>query len=499
MNALLQKVYGSRWNPTFQSGVLAVFFLGVALFSGIALLVFYRVSEPYISLRAIQASPFTYWLRSLHRYSSDAAVAAVIVHVLKMMYQARAFGARARAWLSGIILTALMILIGVTGLVMVWDSLGQRMAMAGIRLIEWLPLFSEPPRRMFADETNLGTAFFFTLMFLHVGLPLAFAFLLWFHTSRLARAVFLPERAVCALWGAVLLVIAILVPAPLGAAADLSRIPSEVPLDLWYAFWLPLEEWGGGVTTVLVLGGAMLLLAAYPLRAKTKPMPQPSTVDEKLCDGCTQCFQDCPYDAISMVPRSFYDDGRHSKLVARVDPDLCVSCGICAGSCKPMGVGPPQRNGRDQMKSMEKTLSEKPLNEELVVLACATGCGLSPKFRALDGVRVIPTGCSGALHTSVMELVLRRGAIGVMVISCPSRDCTNREGPKWLEQRVYHDREAELMARVDRRRVRLAEASRADVGRAVDESLKFYRELKALEAPVPPEEMELKCVPPTDS
>lgn len=496
MNALLQKIYGTRWNPSYQSGVLAVFFLAVSLFSGIALIFFYRVSEPYGSVEAIQAGPF-YWLRGLHRYSSDAAVVAVILHVLKMMMQGRAFGPRARAWVSGIVLTALMIFIGVTGLVMVWDNLGQRVAMAGIRFIDWLPLFSEPPQRIFSDQANLGTPFFFTLMFLHMGLPLALAFLLWFHTARLARAVYVPERSVCALWGAVLLLISIVIPAPLGPAADLSRIPAEVPLDIWYAFWLPLEEHAGRLMAALILGGGMILMAFYPMRGKLQPTPLPSIVDEKLCDGCTQCFQDCPYDAISMVPRSFYNDGRHSELVAKVDPDFCVSCGICAGSCKPMGVGPPQRNGRDQLKAMEKTLSENPLRNELVVLACATGCGLSDKFRGLEGIRMIPTACSGSLHTSVMELVLRRGALGVMVISCPNRDCTNREGPKWLEQRVYHDREAELMARVDRDRVRLAEASRAEIGHAVLQSLGFYQELLKLEEPVPPEEMELKCVPPS--
>ena len=33
-------------------------------------------------------------------------------------------------------------------------------------------------------------------------------------------------------------------------------------------------------------------------------------------------------------------------LIARVDPHLCVSCGICAGSCAPMGVGPDPESAR---------------------------------------------------------------------------------------------------------------------------------------------------------
>lgn len=500
MSAFLQKVYGTRWNPSFQSGVLAVFLIVLAVVSGLVLVVFYRVSDPYGSVAAMQANPLLSALRSFHRYSSDAAVLAVMVHVWKMFVSKRAFGPRARAWVSGVFLTILMIVIGVSGLVLVWDTQAQRLALSGVRLIELLPIFSEPPRRIFADQSQVGSAFFFIMVFFHMAMPLGLAFLLWFHTSRLARAVYLPEKAVCWLWTGVIFFVAIILPAPLDPKADLSRIPGTTHLDIWYSFWLPLEERLGASPAVLLGLASIALLSAYPLKRRQTEAPLPSVVDEKLCDGCTQCFQDCPYDAISMVSRSFYDDGRHSELVARVNPDLCVSCGICAGSCKPMGVGPPERTGRDQMKQMDAALKSDPLQgDELVVLACAAGCGLSQSFRGQAGVRLFPTPCSGSLHTSVIELMLRRGALGVMVLSCPERDCTNREGPKWLEQRVYHDREAELMARVDRRRVRLTQASRAEAVGAVSAACDFLEELRALEPPSKLEEVELVCVPPSDS
>ena len=49
--------------------------------------------------------------------------------------------------------------------------------------------------------------------------------------------------------------------------------------------------------------------------------------------------------------------GEHADLVARVDPQLCVSCGICAGSCAPMGVGPRGRIwiARDQLLIVLRT------------------------------------------------------------------------------------------------------------------------------------------------
>ena len=99
---------------------------------------------------------------------------------------------------------------------------------------------------------------------------------------------------------------------------------------------------------VWAAGGAVAaVLVAIPFltRPRAHRRPAPSVVSSRLCTSCEQCYVDCPYDAIRMVERS---DGRDG-LVARVNPGSCVSCGICAGSCAPMGVGPPGRTGRDQL------------------------------------------------------------------------------------------------------------------------------------------------------
>ena len=152
------------------------------------------------------------------------------------------------------------------------------------------------------------------------------------------------------------------------------------------------------------------------------------------------------------------EDGR-AGLVARVDTSLCVSCGICAGSCAPMVVGPPNRSGRDQLAQVKQFIArERPAAGDVVVIACANGAGGATSFERFDGAMVFPVQCAGSLHTSVVEYLVRAGAGGVMVASCPIGDCRNREGGKWLEQRLFHDREAELKSRVDRRRVRWIEA-----------------------------------------
>jgi hypothetical protein len=70
-----------------------------------------------------------------------------------------------------------------------------------------------------------------------------------------------------------------------------------------------------------------------------------------------------------------------------------------------------------------------------------------------------------------------------MLGGCPPRDCINREGPKWLHERVYNDREAELQPRVDRRRVRLATFARGDLAGSLAAFDAFAREIRLLAQP----------------
>src|SRR5690606_16943270 len=94
---------------------------------------------------------------------------------------------------------------------------------------------------------------------------------------------------------------------------------------------------------------------------------------------------------------------------------------------------------------------------QVVVVGCEWSA--ASVGRALNGAPFLPVPCTGNVHTSMIEHLLRGGAGGVLVAACPQWDCCGREGGKWLVQRMYHGREADLKARVDRRRVRIVEVS----------------------------------------
>jgi coenzyme F420-reducing hydrogenase delta subunit len=96
---------------------------------------------------------------------------------------------------------------------------------------------------------------------------------------------------------------------------------------------------------------------------------------------------------------------------------------------------------------------------------------------------------------------VRAGAGGVLVAACPLRDCWNREGARWLEERVYHDREAELKERVDRRRVRIAHGGPGERAQLHAELRRFQTEILALAAAPGEDEIDLLllCEPADDA
>ncbi len=450
------RVFTSQWNPLYKTGPLAMTFLVLTLLTGIYLFLLYKVSDPYGSVARLDATWFGGWMRSVHRYAADLTVVAVAVHALRMFLSGRSWGPRALAWISGLISLGVLLFCGWTGLVMAWDVQGQLVALEGARIADLLPIFSEPISRSFTQPEVIGRSFFFMNLFLHVALPLGIAALYWLHVSQVARAQFFPPRPLH--YGAIaaVLVLAIVVPVPLPPAADVLTVPVNVPLDLFYAFWLPLARSVSPLIHLLtwVVAGAILFSVPWWWRPKTHTI-EPSVVDEEHCTGCAQCYLDCPYDAISMIAGA--GQSSHSDAVARVDPEACTGCGICAGSCAPMVVGPAGRAGRDQLQVVKDFLSDAtPTGNEVVVVPCNYGLGES--WKSPEGAEFLrlSSGCSGSVHTSAIEYLLRSGVGGVMFLTCPERDCLYREGPRWLHERVHNDREAELRARVDKRRVRIA-------------------------------------------
>lgn len=478
VDAYVNRVFTSRYNPLYHSGAVTVALLGVLLVTGIYLLVFYRLSAPYDSVARIHGQVWAgRWIRGLHRFASDAALVAAGIHAFRMYAQRRTWGPRALAWISGIVLVGVLLVSGWTGYVLVWDTQAQLLAVQGARLLDVVPLFSEPISRSFTGEGDLPGGFFFVNLFAHIALPLSLAVLLWVHVARLSRPVLLPARVVTLAVVGALTAAAIVWPLPMAPVADLLGIPEGVPLDWFYSFWLPVSErlhpalvWG------LAAGVCGVLLAVpWLTRPRLSVLPAPAVVNERTCTGCEQCVRDCPYDAIEMEART---DGREG-LAARVKTDLCTSCGICIGSCPPMAIGPLGITGRDQLADVRAFLArERPTERDVVIVGCGWSAAGAEAERS--GAKLLTVPCIGAVHTSTVESLLRGGAGGVLVVGCPEHDGRTREGVTWAHQRLYDGRKADLKPRVDARRVRLVQATIGERARLHAAVLAFAEDIERL-------------------
>lgn len=471
LDRLFDRIYTSRYNPLYRTGTLASLCLLIALVTGVYLLFVYEIGRPYESVARMQQDPFLGRpIRALHRYASDLAVVAVVLHVVRLLVQGKTWGARALAWITGVLLAGAMFLSAMTGFVLVWDQFGQALAVAGAKILRLVPLFPEPPDRAFAGDRPMTAQFFFMNLFLHVAIPLGMVGFLWLHTSRLARAAWFPDRKVALGTIGGLVALAVVWPAPLPRAADLLTIPGRIEVDWFYAFWLPLVHASPLAGLAIAVGVAVaLLVVPWALAPRATARPAPAAADPDKCEGCEQCFRDCPYDAIEMVTGKYPD--RH-PLRAEVQDSLCVSCGLCAASCASLAIGPPGRTALHQLAAArELVASTADAASRTVLVACRNNGGLPDRLRrrfADDaGVGFFDVDCAGTVHPGTAAYLASRFG-GAVVIGCPPQNCVHREGATLADARLLMGQKPAVPGRLAPESIRVLHDSLGEWSRIAD-------------------------------
>lgn len=476
LDVLVSRVYGSHWNPLHQTGPLSVALMLVAILTGVVLLLEYRVGAPYESMLRIQSQTWGLrWVRSLHRYVSDLVMLTVALHALRMFVEGRSWGARVLAWVTGVLLLLAMLVIGWTGYVIVWDQHGRLLGAAGARLMDAVGVLAVPMRRIFNGAAPASASFMFLNLFVHMALPLGLALLLWVHTSRLARSRWIPDRPLLWWSTAAVTVIALVWPAPLGPEADGLTLGTLAEWDLFYTAWVPLSldvstGWAWGLTIVLVIGPLSVPLWWRPAAGRRG---EPSHHNPAACTGCGQCVADCPFEAIDMVPNT---TGRGTHLqIAAVDQSRCVSCGLCAGSCEQLAIGPPARDGHAQVQALRSLLTPADADSVAVV-----GCRRNDLSRALAlrlSAARLPVverevDCAGDIHALVIAQMTSRHR-AVIIVACPSHRCQAREGTVLGLARVLGGRDPALKHPVDADHVRYCVGDLSDLAAVTTEVRAF--------------------------
>jgi ferredoxin len=370
-------------------------------------------------------------------------------------------GKRFFAWITGVPLLWFIYMCGITGYWLVWDKLAQMIAVATTEWLDALPFFGQPIANNFLNSSTLSDRFFTLMVFMHIFAPLFMLLLMWIHIQRHSQAKVNPPRVLAIGTALTLLVLSLLYPATSQGPADLDAVPASVGLDWFYLYAYPLLDVIPGGQLWLLLVGASAVLALMPWLPPAKPA-KPAVISLDNCNGCSRCFEDCPFSAISMAPRS---DGMAYTMEAVVNVDNCVSCGICVGSCPTAtpfrrasavvpGIELPEHPIADLREQTIAAAAQMNGDARVLVYACEhSGAD------ALQGseTQVITMPCVGMLPPAFVDFALSRNlSDGVMLAGCAEGDCYYQLGNEWTQQRINGERDPYLRKRVPRERLAIS-------------------------------------------
>lgn len=464
--ALLDHAFTPQHNPLYQLGALSFLFFWIMVVSGIYLFVFFEtsMSEAWVSVERMTREQWYLGgvMRSLHRYASAAMAVTVTAHLLREFALGRFRGARAFSWISGVPLLWLLFASAIGGYILVWDQLAQYSAIRISEWLDWLPVFGDPLARNFVSNATLSDRLFSLLVFLHIAIPLFLLVGMLVHIKRIKLARTNPTRTLLVGTGAAMVAVSLIHPATSMPPADLAIAPALVDLDWVYMNVFPLLDRIGPGALWLLLGGLSVGLIALPrLSALRAHEQQPARVDPANCNGCSWCFQDCPFDAIVMMPQ----EAKPGMRQARVNPDLCTGCGICVGACP---SATPFRHVDELVSGIEipgypldrlrreatAALDGLPVSGGTVVFGCDHAAAVEDQ--AADDVVTMSLPCSALLPPSFIDFIARQPRVaGVLVSGCHPEACFQRQGSQWLAERIAGERNPHVRTREGRSKVEI--------------------------------------------
>ncbi len=356
----LNAVFSQKYNPFYYHGALPNFFIWALFLSGLLLFAYYQptLATAYETVRYITYDlPFGNLFRSVHRYAGDGMMIFVLLHMARVWFTDRYREYRILPWITGVILLSITYIIGLSGYLMIWDQEAVTLTNITVNSLKAMPWVGQGLAEFLLAGETITDYTLTRFLFLHLGIPLLMMFMLWLHYLRITRPVSEPPGPLIAMLTGGLFVVSAMNPVGLGQKPDLTLTAAAVDFDMlytWPQYLVAVEGMNPAFICLVVIAIIPALLLALPYIQKKALRGQYAQVVRENCTGCSLCYHDCPYEAITMVDRG--NDGTRFKRLAVVDAGRCANCGLCVGACAFKAIEIPRRETGTVLEEIEAAL-----------------------------------------------------------------------------------------------------------------------------------------------
>lgn len=194
-------------------------------------------------------------------------------------------------------------------------------------------------------------------------------------------------------------------------------------------------------------------------------------VDEEICNSCGLCARVCPYNAIEVDAKK--------KIPAHVIEAACAGCGTCGAECRFDAISMNHFTD-EQIIAQIDALTEENADKKIIAFCCnwcsyagADFAGVS-RIQYPPLVRIIRSMCSGRISENFVLHAFKRGAAAVLVAGCHLDDCHYIDANYQTKKRVERLWKKLEKAGIEKERLQLAWISAA-------EGNKFANTIKRME------------------